>query len=57
MRWDWFSLQFDDGREVMLYLLRSRSGKTEHVGATLVDTAGEVRYLEPGNEESVFGPG
>ena len=45
--WDWFSLQLDDGREVMLYLLRSRSGKTDHAGATLVDAAGEVRYLEP----------
>ena len=49
--WDWFSLQLDDGREVMLYLLRSRDGKTDHVGATLVDAAGEVRYLVPGDWE------
>ena len=49
--WDWFSLQLDDGREVMLYLLRSRDGKTDHVGGTLVDAAGEVRYLEPGEWE------
>ena len=49
--WDWFSLQLDDGREVMLYLLRSRDCKTDHAGATLVDAAGEVRYLEPGEWE------
>ena len=46
--WDWLSLQFDDGREVMLYLLRSRDGATRHAGATLVDPAGAVRYLKPG---------
>ena len=49
--WDWFSLQLDDGPEVMLYLLRSRDGKTDHAGATLVEAAGEVRYLEPGEWE------
>lgn len=45
--WDWFSLQLDDGREVMLYLLRSRKGDAHHAGATLVDSAGAVRYLQP----------
>jgi len=46
--WDWFSLQLDDGREVMLYLLRGRDGETRYAGATLVDPAGAVRYLRPG---------
>ena len=45
--WDWFSLQLNDGREVMLYLLRDRDGTTHHAGATLVDPAGAVRYLRP----------
>jgi len=45
--WDWFSLQLDDGREVMLYLLRSRSGKTDYASGTLIGTRGEVRYLGP----------
>lgn len=45
--WDWFSLQLDDGREVMLYLLRSRKGAIHHAGATLVNSAGAVRYLQP----------
>ena len=43
--WDWFSLQLRDGREVMLYLLRSRNGGIHHAGATLVDSLGIVRYL------------
>ena len=46
--WDWFSLQLDDGREVMLHLLRSRNGYARYAGATLVDPAGAVRYLRPG---------
>jgi predicted secreted hydrolase len=43
--WDWFSLQLDDGREIMLYLLRSRSGKTDYASGTVVGITGEVRYL------------
>jgi predicted secreted hydrolase len=27
--WDWFSLQFDDGRELMLYRLRLRDGRSD----------------------------
>ena len=46
--WDWFSLQLDDGREVMLYRLRGRDGGARYAGATLVDPAGAVRYLRPG---------
>jgi len=45
--WDWFSLQLDDGREVMLYLLRGRDGSARYAGATLVDPEGGVRYLLP----------
>jgi len=45
--WDWFSLQLDDGREVMLYLLRNRDGGTRYASATLVETGGAVRYLQP----------
>lgn len=45
--WDWFSLQLDDGREIMLYLLRSRSGKKDYASGTVVDAAGRVLYLGP----------
>ncbi len=43
--WDWFSLQLDDGREVMLYLLRDAAGRTDFARGTVVSRAGEARYL------------
>jgi predicted secreted hydrolase len=47
--WDWFSLQLDDGREIMLYHLRSAEGSADYRRGTLVDTAGRARYLGPGD--------
>jgi len=47
--WDWFSLKLDDGREIMLYLLRSRSGKTDYAGGTLIGSDGDVRFLSTSN--------
>ena len=39
--WDWFSLQLDDGWEVMLYLLRHKDGTVDPASSgTLVDPAG-----------------
>jgi predicted secreted hydrolase len=43
--WDWFSLQLEDGRELMLYLLRRVDGTTDYQHATLVHQDGSVRYL------------
>ena len=41
--WDWFSLQLDDGRELMLYRLRERDGRTTpQSSGSLVDRAGNV---------------
>lgn len=45
--WDWFSLQLDDGRELMLYLLRDRSGGVDYATGTLVSPSGEAAYLGP----------
>ncbi len=45
--WDWFSLQMDDGREVMLYLLRDGVGRVDYARGTLVTQAGEAKYLTP----------
>ncbi len=45
--WDWFSLQLTDGREVMLYRLRDRSGATDFARGTLVSASGAARYLAP----------
>lgn len=45
--WDWFSLQFEDGRELMLYRLRLADGGTEPFSSgTLVQRNGTARHLE-----------
>ena len=45
--WDWFSLQLDDGREVMLYVLRDTTGATDFARGTIVSASGDARYLAP----------
>ena len=46
--WDWLSLQLNDGREVMLYLLRDNQGRVDFAQGSLVSRTGEVRYLTAG---------
>lgn len=44
--WDWFSLQLDDQRELMLYQLRRRDGTVDPVSSgTLVDATGRTTPL------------
>ncbi len=44
--WDWFSVQLDDGRELMLYRLRLKDGGTEPLSSgTIVETDGRTRHL------------
>jgi predicted secreted hydrolase len=44
--WDWFGLQLDDGRELMLFHIRTSDGGIERVsGGTLVEANGESRWL------------
>ena len=44
--WDWFSVQLDDGRDLMLYLLRGADGTaTLHSSGTLVDRDGRATLL------------
>lgn len=44
--WDWFSLQLDDGRELMYFRIRRRDGGAEPVsGGTLVAPSGAARRL------------
>ena len=43
--WDWFSLQLDDGRELMLYDLRRRDGSRDFARGTLIDASGQATYL------------
>lgn len=44
--WDWFALQLDDGRDVMLYLMRRRDGSLDPWSSgTLVAADGSSRHL------------
>jgi len=43
--WDWFSLRLDDGRDVMIYLLRGSDGQVDYGRATVIDSAGNATYL------------
>ena len=47
--WDWFSLQLDDGRDLMLYLLRDRQNQVDYAHGTLVSNEGRTLYLGPEN--------
>jgi predicted secreted hydrolase len=48
--WDWFALQLDDGRELMVYLLRRRDGMVDQFSAgTLVAADGTARRLGAGD--------
>ncbi len=44
--WDWFSLQLDDRREIMLYLLRHENGTLDFARGTVVQPDGQTAYLE-----------
>jgi predicted secreted hydrolase len=44
--WDWFSLQFTDGSELMIYRLRKENGETdEFSGGVLVEADGSTSQL------------
>jgi predicted secreted hydrolase len=44
--WDWFAIQLRDGRSIMYYRLRDRSGRTvPQSSGTLVDARGHSRVL------------
>ena len=44
--WDWFSLQLDDGRDLMAYQLRREDGSADPLSAgSLVGADGEASYL------------
>jgi predicted secreted hydrolase len=46
--WDWFSLQFESGREIMYYQIRRGDGTIEPVSAgTVVEADGTTRSLGP----------
>jgi predicted secreted hydrolase len=48
--WDWFALELDDDREVMLFTVRDEKGPVV-VGATLTDASCETKVLGPNDFE------
>lgn len=44
--WDWFSLQLEDGRDLMIYQLRSAGDRVDYATGTLVAVDGTPRYLK-----------
>ena len=50
--WDWFSIQLDDGTDVMLNLIRDDTGVVQLAYGTYVDPSGAFRHLE-GHELTV----
>ncbi|RYX80439.1 carotenoid 1,2-hydratase [bacterium] len=45
--WDWFSIQLDDGRELMLYRLRLTRNRVEPMSSgTLIERDGRTRHLK-----------
>jgi len=55
--WDWFSLQLDDGRNLMYYRLRRDTGEPDPLSAgSLSDASGLRRRLAPGQVSSPPSP-
>jgi predicted secreted hydrolase len=54
MGWDWFSLQLDDGSDLMLYVMRREDGSVDsHSSGTLVDPEGAATRLRRDDFEIV----
>lgn len=44
--WDWFSMQLEDGREVMIYMIRKKDGSVDRYSSgTVVYKDGRARHL------------
>lgn len=47
--WDWASVQLDDGREIMVYILRTKSGRPDPYSTLAwIDRDSRVRHFGPG---------
>lgn len=50
--WDWFSLQLDDGRDLMFYRMRDKQGNAQHFSrGVLVNVDGDVKSLSLTNTQ------
>ena len=54
--WDWFSIQLEDGRDLMLFQIRGEDGSRDpRSSGTLIDAAGRASHI--GFEEFALAPG
>ena len=44
--WDWFSLQLNEGTDIMLYMIRSRDEVLSESGGTVVFISGDYKWLK-----------
>lgn len=45
--WDWFAIQLEDDREIMIYYLRNQdNAKTKHSGGTIIERDGKYKKLD-----------
>lgn len=45
--WDWFAIQLEDDREIMIYYLRNQdNAKTKHSGGTIIERDGTYKKLD-----------
>lgn len=47
--WDWFSAQFDDGSELMLFQIRGQNGAAAQMSGTLIEADGAVHPMHAGD--------
>jgi predicted secreted hydrolase len=47
--WDWFSVQLEDGTDVMLYLIRDADGRALRVDGSIVGADGDLSVLGEGD--------
>jgi len=47
--WDWFSVQWDDRTELMLFQVRRDGGKEPFAAGTYINRDGRATYLKPGD--------
>jgi predicted secreted hydrolase len=43
--WDWMGLQLDDGTDLMIYRMRDKSGATDYLSGTRINSDGQPHYL------------
>lgn len=48
--WDWFSIQLEDGRDLMLFQIRRQDGSIDpHSSGTLIEAGGQAIHLNYGD--------